>query len=281
VRHRASNKEQSRQRILDVAGRLFRERGYNGVGIDAVMAEAGLTAGAFYFHFPSKEALFSEAISHALEARRSSLKETRADQPGAEGLKALIKGYLSRSHRDDVAGGCAFPSLAPDMSRASPAARVTFEEQISRFVAAVEEEMAGSNEERREQSIGIVAQLIGGIMLARAVPDKEFSDRILRACRRAALAIGGDGTPQQQPGNAQKIVSSESTKKRGDKSLGSNANPGSVETAPGIIGDPSAPQRRMASQQMTSSQEIKKSGDKPPHSKAEKERTHESVRKRR
>jgi TetR/AcrR family transcriptional repressor of nem operon len=209
------------------------------------MAQAGLTAGAFYFHFPSKEALFSEAISYTLDARRSSLNQTSADLPAPDALEALIKGYLSRSHRDDVAGGCAFPSLTPDMSRARPDARGTFEKQISRFVAAVEEKIASGVEERREQAIGVVAQLIGGVMLARAVPDREFSDRILLACRRAALGICDDSaaTEQQRAGRSRNTESAQGPKKSGDKSPHS-----------------------------------KKRAKK--HAKAEKERTHESVRKR-
>jgi len=175
------------------------------------MAEAGLTAGAFYFHFPSKEALFSEAVTSTLEARRSSLKDSPVNQPGWEGLAALIKGYLSRSHRDDIAGGCAFPSLTPDMGRASEPARTAFEQQISRFVASVEEKLANGGEQRREDAIGIVAQLIGGVMLARAVPDKEFSDQILLACRRAALGTAGpsSGTESahQQPSTPAKNAS--------------------------------------------------------------------------
>lgn len=85
---------------------MFRESGYDGVGLDAIMHEAGLTAGGFYAHFASKEVLFAEAMATALEPR-NTLRAAKTSVPnGADPLGVLIKGYLSRTHRDSVAEGC-------------------------------------------------------------------------------------------------------------------------------------------------------------------------------
>jgi TetR/AcrR family transcriptional repressor of nem operon len=189
VRYPKEQKAETRRRILSAAARLFRESGYDGVGLDAIMSEAGLTSGGFYAHFASKEALFAEAMSAALEPGKG-LRATGNNAPGAsDPFEALIKGYLSRTHRDSVGEGCPLPALTSDVARKSDLTRESYELQFLRFLNEIEDLFPGGSESSRERALGIIAQCVGGLMLARAVKNEKLSDQILRSCRSAALRI--------------------------------------------------------------------------------------------
>jgi TetR/AcrR family transcriptional regulator, transcriptional repressor for nem operon len=192
VRYPREQKAETRRRILDAAARLFRESGYDGVGVDAIMNEVGLTAGGFYSHFSSKEALFSEAMASAL-APGNALRAAKNPGPSTVGtadpLVALIKGYLSRAHRDMVADGCPLPTLSPDVARKSEATRESYEQQFLKFVHEIEALLPARSEIAREHALSLIAQCVGGVMLSRAVKDRKLSDQILKSCRDAAIKI--------------------------------------------------------------------------------------------
>lgn len=192
MRYPANRKEESRQKILQAAARLFREHGYNGVGVDAVMAEAGLTPGGFYAHFPSKEALFAEALASSFKARSAAVGEILKNHSDAEWVQTLISAYLSRSHRDMVSEGCPLPALTPDVTRSSPEARQMYEKYIQRMVSEISKRLATDAETDRFLAIALVSQMIGGLMLARAVDSPQFSDEILKANRTIALQLCQD-----------------------------------------------------------------------------------------
>lgn len=187
MRYPREQKTETRGRILDAAARLFRENGYDGVGVDAIMSEVGLTAGGFYSHFPSKEALFCEAMATAL-APGKTLRATASSQTaGTDPLVALIKGYLSRAHRDSVGEGCPLPTLTTDVARKSDATRESYEQQFRRYVDEMESLLPEDSPHARELALAVVAQCVGGLMLSRAVKDQKLSDHILKSCRDAAL----------------------------------------------------------------------------------------------
>jgi len=190
VRYPREQKAETRRRILNAAARLFRESGYDGVGVDAIMNEAGLTSGGFYSHFLSKEALFSEAMTSAL-ARGNTLRASTALGSSAKAavdpLVSLIKGYLSRAHRDAVADGCPLPSLSPDVARRSEATRESYEQQVLKFVEEIEARLPEGSDSSREHALSLVAQCVGGVMLSRAVRDQKLSDQILKSCRDSAI----------------------------------------------------------------------------------------------
>ena len=192
MRYPREQKADTRRRILDAAARLFRESGYDGVGVDAIMNEVGLTAGGFYSHFPSKEALFSEAMASAL-APGKRLRVPNSSVASTDGvtdpLVALIKGYLSRVHRDMVADGCPLPTLSPDVARKSDATRKSYEQHLLKFVDEIERFLPEGAESAREHALSLVAQCVGGVMLSRAVKDQKLSDEILKSCRNAAMKI--------------------------------------------------------------------------------------------
>lgn len=189
MRYAKEQKAETRNRILTAAARLFRESGYDGVGVDAIMNGAGLTAGGFYAHFRSKEALFAEAMTAALEPSKA-LRATERDGPDAtEPLDGLIKGYLSRKHRDSVGEGCPLPALTSDVARQSDATRESYERQFLRFLNEIEQLLPEGLSASRERALAIIAQCVGGLMLSRAVKNEKLSDQILKSCRHAAIRV--------------------------------------------------------------------------------------------
>jgi TetR/AcrR family transcriptional regulator, transcriptional repressor for nem operon len=199
MRYSKEHKAETRRKILDAAARLFKEHGYDGIGVDAIMAEAGLTAGGFYAHFPSKQALFAEAMSAALEksdvlrraknrpaqSRRARDRRAASQNP----LHALISGYLSRAHRDAVADGCPLPALTPDIARADDVTRECYERKLRQFLVRIEADLPDGSSPQSDRALALMAQCVGGLMLSRAVKDEKLSDQILRACRQAAMKI--------------------------------------------------------------------------------------------
>ncbi|MBK9314534.1 MAG: TetR/AcrR family transcriptional regulator [Acidobacteria bacterium] len=195
MRYGQEHKAKTRRKILKAAARLFREFGYDGVGVDAIMAEAGLTAGGFYAHFPSKRALFDEALATATatamtgsNATRAVAKSARADEAGQ--LRLTIENYLSRQHRERVADGCPLPALTPDAARGGETSRENYERQLLQYVNRLEALLPAGVAARSDVALALMAQCVGGLMLARAVKDERLSDRILKASRRAALKLG-------------------------------------------------------------------------------------------
>jgi TetR/AcrR family transcriptional repressor of nem operon len=188
MRYAAGHKERTRARILESAARAFRERGYAAAGVDGVMKEAGLTAGGFYAHFRSKEALLAETLAAEAARTRDLLF---AGTEGAEGIAPLaeaVRRYLSRAHRDAVDAGCIMPPLVSELPRASPAAREVFDEHLRRLAAEVEAHApAAPGLEPRDRALATIALCLGGLALSRAVADRALSDRILAACRRLAV----------------------------------------------------------------------------------------------
>lgn len=190
VRYSKEHKAETRRKILSAAGRLFRQRGYDGVGVDAVMNEAGLTAGGFYAHFPSKEALFAEAMATALGGEKKLHAAKSRASSASDPLRDLIFSYLSRTHRDQVAEGCPLPALTTDVARASESTREIYQQKLLSFLNSIEAVLpAGA---ARDRALAVVAQCVGGLMISRAVKDEELSSRVLKSCRTAAMKISVD-----------------------------------------------------------------------------------------
>jgi TetR/AcrR family transcriptional repressor of nem operon len=165
---------ENRRRILDVASRLFREKGFEAVTVAEVMNAAGLTHGGFYGHFSSKDDLIAQTLAHVLAA----------DAGGGGDLRAYLDTYLSPAHRDNAGGGCPTAGLAADTRHQAAAAREAMTEgirsQIARIGAALPERGAPA---RRRAAIGSWAAMVGAVILARAVDDPAFSEEILEQTR--------------------------------------------------------------------------------------------------
>ena len=168
---------ENRRRVVDVASRLFREGGIATTGVDAVMNAAGLTHGAFYTHFESKDKLAAEACSQSLA--RSLEKWT--DLAGKKDpLKAIVKHYLSERHRDNPGDGCLIAALLTEASRSKPELRHTMTEGIKSLLSVLESNVSGRDKKaRRAHAVNLFTALIGALTVARAVNDPILSKEIL------------------------------------------------------------------------------------------------------
>lgn len=170
---------ENRERIVEIASRTFRESGFDGVGVDAIMKGAGLTHGGFYGHFGSKDDLAAEAVTRALE--RGVETQSRYTN-----LSDLVSGYLSERHCADRANGCAVASLGADIARQGEGVR----RGLTTYVRAQLDRLAGllrtgTQASRRKRAITTFAGMVGALTLARAVDDPTLSKEILSAARDA------------------------------------------------------------------------------------------------
>lgn len=178
--------EENRERILDNAAALFREHGFDGIGLNDLMQAAGLTRGGFYGHFASKDDLAAQAFRRALQANREQWKQ----QPDRS-LAAWVQTYLSDAHRDHRGAGCALAALAGDAARGGPAVQEVFAEGVENLADALQAQMPASEPaERREQALAMLSTLVGALLLSRAVGDPGLS-RELREAARKSLPAGG------------------------------------------------------------------------------------------
>lgn len=170
----------NRERVLNEAARLFRERGFDAVTVSDVMKAAGLTHGAFYGHFKSKDDLIAQTITHTMAPPSESASESKT---GGD-LAAWLDAYLSPRHRDHAADGCPTAGLAGFLCQQTPEARAAMagglKSQIERLAAL----MPGTDESaRRQAAIGGWSAMVGAVIMARAVEDPAFSDDILKETR--------------------------------------------------------------------------------------------------
>jgi len=179
VRVTREQAEANRENILDVAGTLFRERGYDGIGVADIMKRAGLTHGGFYGHFASKDDLAAEITARVL-GREGWLERLTGKR--APAIADVVRNYLSPRHRDDPGHGCLFAALGSDVVRQPRSVRHAFTEGLRKRVDMIRDLMPGrSAAARRKKAIATMAGLIGALVLARAVDDPEMSNEILEA----------------------------------------------------------------------------------------------------
>jgi len=189
MRYPPSRKRATRARILEAAARTFRRRGFSGAGVDDVMKAAGLTAGGFYSHFASKDALFAEVIQTVLREPDGRLTKGLEKLSGDGQLRALVERYLGDEHRCDVEQGCPMPPLLAEVARSGKRTRAAFEKVLARQLDDFHSRFpTRDGQEPRAAAIARLATMVGGMSLARAVADEHFAAEILAACRRALLA---------------------------------------------------------------------------------------------
>jgi len=189
MRYEKGHKETTREHIIDVASAQFRENGVAAVGLAGIMSAAGLTNGAFYTHFESKEDLVRAVLLHALTRREARL---RANLEGNAGLEATIRDYLSARHRDGAGTGCPTAALVAEIARHPKQTRDAFTEKISEIIDLIAAQIGkGSPAERRRKAIAAYGMMVGSLQLARAVNDRKLSDEILANAVDAALKLAG------------------------------------------------------------------------------------------
>jgi len=181
--------EANHDAVIAAAARLFKARGINGVSVPALMAEAGLTHGAFYGHFKSKEELAVAACEHAFAEMRSRHDDTLAHHQGDRhaALIEFINRYTSKAHRDKPELGCPIAALADDAAREENkgALRRAFASGLETMVGSVKTMLgARSKAGQREEALADVALLVGAIVLSRATKGQAISEEILHAARK-------------------------------------------------------------------------------------------------
>lgn len=184
--------EENRQNVIGVASRLFRQHGFDGIGLKDLMEAAGMTQGAFYKQFESKEDLIAEASARALESTTdhwSKAIAANADDP----LGAVIAFYLSNGHRKEKRDGCPLVSLGADAARQSAEVKASFEAGIREHLRMVSRLLsAADTEEKHARAMAILATMVGAVTLSRAVNDprlaKSFLDAAAKSVREAAAS---------------------------------------------------------------------------------------------
>ncbi|VTZ26710.1 Transcriptional regulator, TetR family [Methylocella tundrae] len=190
-RYEKGHKADTHRRVVEIAAQRFRAEGIDSVGVASLMADAGLTHGGFYAHFPSKEALVKEALIAAIGSSFAYDNEAEATAP--LNLRAFIDFYLSPAHRDKPATGCAVATLGAETTRRPRATRNAFNKEAQRFVARIASGLPeeASPEHKLAKAYGVFAQLVGSLQLSRIVTDKTLSDEVLAVGRSNALQLAG------------------------------------------------------------------------------------------
>jgi TetR/AcrR family transcriptional regulator, transcriptional repressor for nem operon len=190
MRYGKDQKQATRHRILEAAGRRFKQDGIDGAGVAAVMSDAGLTNGAFYAHFRSKEDLVANVLADQLGAQRHSVDAQPATRTG---LEAFIRDYLSPQHRDHCADGCPSAALLDEIARRPAATRQVFTDELMGVIDDIASRLDPTDADgARTDALTIFGLMIGTLQLARALTDRDLSDQLLTRGVQTALKLLDD-----------------------------------------------------------------------------------------
>ncbi len=174
-----------REQIIEAAAKRFRENGFDGISLADLMKEVGLTHGGFYGHFTSKEELVGLASQRAMSHAAAKWEKVINEAPG-DPLEALAKNYLSTRHQDHPETGCLFAALGSELGRQPATVKEAVMEGQLQFLDLFSRIVPGRTKAaRRKKAIVVFAGLIGGMILARSVPDPELSQEILKTMSKA------------------------------------------------------------------------------------------------
>jgi TetR/AcrR family transcriptional regulator, transcriptional repressor for nem operon len=187
ARYEAGHKGETRQRIIETAGRRLKQDGIDGSGIATLMSDAGLTNGAFYAHFNSKRDLVANVVADQLHAQHAVLSSLPAGQAA---LEEFIRDYLAPRHRDQPSTGCPSAALLDEIGRCDDAVRDSYTEGMQSIVDVVAAHLSPHDPSAaRTRAIGLYTLLVATLQLARAVSDRKLSDDILKSGIRNAQVL--------------------------------------------------------------------------------------------
>lgn len=173
--------EQNRQTVINVASRLFRERGFDGIGLKDLMEGAGLTQGAFYKQFASKEDLAAQASKRALESASGRWATAAAEDP-KNPLGAVVAFYLSKDHREEKMDGCPIVALGSDAARQGRDVKASFEAGIKAYLDVLGRMIAEADgDEPKRKAMAILSTMVGAMTLSRVVNDPDLAQAFLEA----------------------------------------------------------------------------------------------------
>jgi AcrR family transcriptional regulator len=177
-----SRKEETHERIVEVASRAIRRSGYGGTGVADIMKEAGLTHGGFYAHFESRDALLAEAGDRAGAESVATAAKVAAAAPHGKALQAMMQAYLSPEHIEAIETGCPVSALGSEMPRQAPEVRRAATIHIKEMIDLFARQLPGWGQpQAHEQAMALVCALIGTTMVARAVDDPKLSEALCAA----------------------------------------------------------------------------------------------------
>ena len=193
MRYGKGHKQATRQRILEAAGRRFKRDGIDGAGVAAVMSDAGLTNGAFYAHFASKEDLVANVLADQLRAQRQSFDAQPSDRAG---LEAFIRSYLSPEHRDECADGCPSAALLDEIARRPAASRQVYTDELMGIVDDIASRLGPTDvDAARTDALTVFGLIVGTLQLARTLTDRDLSDQLLARGVETALKLLDEFAP--------------------------------------------------------------------------------------
>jgi len=192
MRYGKDHKQATRQRIVEAAGRRFKQDGIDGAGVATVMSDAGLTNGAFYGHFRSKEDLVANVLADQLRAQRQGFDAQSSDRAG---LEAFIRSYLSPEHRDQSADGCPSAALIDEIVRRPAATKRVFTDELAATMNDIASRLDPTDvEAARADALALFGFMLGTLQLARALTDRDLSDQLLARGVETAMKLLGDFT---------------------------------------------------------------------------------------
>ena len=191
MQQKSSKKEETRKKMLKAAGRGFRSHGYAGIGVDGLAKEAGVTSGAFYAHFGSKDMAFDAALAAGLDEVIDAVPKFQ-NEHGSEWILAFTDYYMGKRHRGDLPCGCAMATLTPEVVRSSPDLHAAFEKKMTLIADLIARGLAGSSDvDRRARAWAMLGLLIGGINIARAMKSTKVANEVAAAVKVAAIKAAG------------------------------------------------------------------------------------------
>ncbi len=198
ARYATEHKQRTRRRIVDAAGRRLKSSGLSGSGVATLMADAGLTNGAFYAHFASKDELVARVVTDQLDRQRDAVAES--------GVEQMVRAYLSAEHRDHPADGCPSAALLSELGRSGDGVRRAYTEGVLGVVDAVVVRLDPHDPSAvRVRVLAAFAGMVGTLQMARAITDRRLSDELLDRGVDIALAHlrprGAAATAEQEPGH--------------------------------------------------------------------------------
>jgi TetR/AcrR family transcriptional repressor of nem operon len=181
--------EKNRETVINVASQLFRERGFDGIGLKDLMEAAGLTQGAFYKQFASKDDLVAQASERAFESgirRWSAAVEANPKDP----LGAVSALFLSMGHREERGDGCPVVALGADAARQGPDVKASFEAGIRKYLEMLGPWLGQSDgEDSSDKAMAVLSTMVGATVLSRAVNDKRLAKRFLQAAAKSVMGL--------------------------------------------------------------------------------------------
>jgi TetR/AcrR family transcriptional repressor of nem operon len=189
---------ENRETVINVASRLFREHGFDGIGLKDLMEAAGLTQGAFYKQFASKEDLAAQASRRALESATLRWSAATAAKP-KDPLSAVVAIFLSTDHREERMDGCPIVALGADAARQGSEVKASFEAGIREYLELLDRWVGEADgEEPSGKAMAILSTMIGAVVLSRAVNDKRLSKQFLQAAAKSVMGLSAGAAQKGQ-----------------------------------------------------------------------------------